>query len=439
MGLFGKKDEDKNGRFQMTDEDLDAKILAAIEETDEEEKQRKEEEKQAEADRMKARMSSIPEGAVEVKAQVSKRFFLMTEGAESADDGITVRGLAHGHVSEGDIAFFIRPDDSVSKITVTSIVKKEGEKSSEAFNEEVSMTVKFDDDTDISDVSAAAPGYSVISNVEPQKEINPQRPVENPYLLGLTLEHAKHLTDREFMKNFARQIVMGKFILPVQADLGDSPDGKKKLNLITLTNKEDPSIKHLAVFTDLAAIAGAKGLFADDGKPSVTVMTFPALAKAVTGGCSGMIINPFGPAKVQVPSEFFEKISRRPVVREGSGGRVSPINPNMKPPVKKDILVGKPPVNAETDSIREALVKYVSGIPEVASASLLLKADRNGRGYLFVVDCPKASQKKVFEGIRKATSPFMKEIVSSEAVLYANAPFADGYFRKNSPDYEKKD
>ncbi|MBO4636502.1 MAG: SseB family protein [Clostridiales bacterium] len=436
MGLFGKKDDDKKEAFQITDEDLDAKIMAAIEETDEEEKQRKEEERAAEATRVAQIAEAAKNAPVPMQGTLPPRFFFMVEEASRTDSGLALKGVLHGRLEVGSKAYINRPSDSVSEAEIVSMAKDDREMPAGTKGESMILTVKISGD-DAEDVSKAAPRYSVISNIAAQQEIDPKKPVENPYLMGLTLEHMRFMKDPEFMKVFARQIILAKFILPVRADLSDSANGNKKLQLVTIADKNDPSSKYLAVFTDLAAIGGAKGIFADDSKPSVTVMTLPAVSKALAGGANGLLLNPFGPSRVQIPKEFVEKVMGS-FTKVPAKGKVSPLN-SGKPDPKKNpgILVGKPNPTKETEAIVDALVKYASTVPDIASASLLLKADKVRRGYLFIVDCPVASQKKIAEGIKKATSPYMKEIRDSEVILRAQAPFAEGYFKKFDPDYVK--
>ena len=108
MGLFGKKNNDDNNEEEIKDisnldgADLDAFIMSAIEETDQEQATLKEQARINEQERV-ARITKEREEEAKTKKAVVRRFFLMVTSAEDrADSTYGLKGNVYGEIKIAD-------------------------------------------------------------------------------------------------------------------------------------------------------------------------------------------------------------------------------------------------------------------------------------------------------------------------------------------------
>ena len=318
MGLFGKKNKDNEDiEAASPEQDLDALVMSAIEQADEEEEQRKADRKQAEIDRI-AKMNEERERAEEARKAAAerlknipnegRRFFLIVETSNAVASGVEVTGNLHGEMKKGDQVFVYRPDGKSIEGKAGTIASAEDGKTAEgAKNARVTVCIEIDGNAVSADPAGSQPRFSVMSGVKANQD-GKAGPVENPYLLGLSLGYKDLHSDKDYMKILMNLIVRARFILPVH-DMGSDDAGKKKLRLITINDKMDPNKRNMAVFTDFAALSAWKNVFDDEHRPSVTVMSFNAVVKQIRNDDMGIAVNPFGPVGIQLPPRMIAQVT----------------------------------------------------------------------------------------------------------------------------------
>ena len=435
MGLFGKKNNDNdNNEEEIKDvsmlegADLDALIMSAIEETDLEQAQEKEQARINEQERI-ARMTREREEAAKQQAKkiVIRRFFLMVTASEDREDGTYgLKGSVHGEIKKGDKIFLHRPNGSVLEGTVEGI-ENDSDVAVDSIKAAVArIIVKFTSDIEEGAVpDEVVPFYSVLTCVKPTDAKDPKAPIENPYLVGLTLEYKNYMKDKQYMRLLIKNIADAKFIVPIHPAQPDPNGGKPIIKLITLKKSPEDPLPMVPLFTDIAALSAWKELFEKEGKPSIAMLGFKELAKKTQPEGPDFVLNPNGPLTINFPREVVNNIA----------GLVTPLTPDGKP-VKQRIAIGVPPKNEETDAIRKALVEFAQNDPSIKALGFIATLRERVKGYACVVDCPKEGSPELFQQMLDKVEPFMKEVPTMEFMLRAEAPFAEAYFSKIPYDYK---
>ena len=446
MALFGKKNEDNSSE---NIEDLDAKIMAAIEETDLEEEQRKADRKQAELDRVSkqtAERESQFQNIDDAKPKkAARRFFIMPESKEILESSIKVSGKVFGEVRVGDKVFIYRTNGQVVMSSVLSlesdaedqVVPEEGEAKA-ARNAVIKMELGFNFANAGFEPENIINDFSIISNVVPVP--NTRKTVENPAILGLTLYYNQYSKDKEFNKVLVNHLVNASFVLPVHATGRNGANGKPAMQLLTLSDTSEEGRRMLPIFTDVLALSGWKNIFNDENKPQVAILTFQEIVNITLKDEIDFVINSSGPVAVRIPFDFISKVvsSESYKARFGEDGkkrqkyRKDTVNDGSK------IAVGAPPQTAEVQAIRQALKGYCATVPSIMTAGLLCKLKKGEKpGYLCIVDCPKEQARDIFIGINDVVKPFLNKIKKIEFSRYAETVFADQYFASEPFDYVK--
>ena len=439
MALFGKKDGDNSSE---NIEDIDAKILAAIEETDAEEEERKKARQQAEIDRV-AKQTKEREQKEEGK-KLGRRFFMVPKDTEVGENSIKVTGNLFGEGRVGDKVYIYRSNGQIVMSTVLSIASAlegqtlpEGEANA-AKNAVVTIELGFNFNNIGFDSDKVIPPFSVVTNAHPPVVANTG--IENPALLGLSLEYKNLGQDKEFNKVFVNHMVNAKFVLPVHASDRIGPNGKPAMQLITLNGKDATENRMLPIFTDAVALKHWKDIFSEENKPTVVVLTFQEMVKITAADKLDFVVNAFGPVAVKIPFDFINKMvnSESYIKRFGENGdrkqkyRKETVNDGSK------IAVGAPPQIAEAKAVREAVKKYCSAVPAINTAGVLCKIKKGEQpGYLVIVDCPKELARDIFVGLNEAIKPLLNKIKTVEFSRYQETVFADQYFAQEPFDYVK--
>jgi hypothetical protein len=432
MGLFGKKNNDKdNSEEEIKDvsmlegADLDALIMSAIEETDLEQAQEKEQARINEQERV-ARITREREEAAKKKKVIVRRFFLMVTASEDQGDGLFgLKGSVHGEIRKNDKVYVYRPNGSALEGTVESI-ETDSDETVDVIKAAVGrINVRF---ASVIEEGTTAeefvPFYSVLTCVKPVDRDDLKTPVENPFLLGLSLEYKNYMKDKQYMRLLIKNIAEGRFIVPILPAQPNPDGGKPIIKLVTLTKPDDES-KMVPFFTDIVALSSWKELFEKQGKPSIAMLTFKDLAKNTLPDGPEFVLNPFGPLTINFPREVINNIA----------GLLNPVNPGDKP-AKQRIAIGVPPMNEETDAIRKALVEFAENEPTIKALGFIATLREKAKGYACVVDCPKEGSRELFQQMLEKIEPIMKDVHSMEFMIRAEAPFADAYFSKIPYDYK---
>ncbi len=230
------------------------------------------------------------------------------------DKGVIVGGNLHGTVNVHDKIFILHPmfkESPVIEIDGIELLEKDslgqGEKVEFASDKRVGLTISAIKEKN------KAPKYSVVTNIIPQLTPHPKKPLDNPFLLGLTYEYPYLIKDRMFADLFTFTVFSTGYLTPVELDKQPvaAENGamripqNSRVGFKLLSNPEQKEEKLLAVFTDFAALGRWKSLFEDGKSPNSIILNFDKCAEiALQNG--GYIINPFGPAPVYVSKHNIE-------------------------------------------------------------------------------------------------------------------------------------
>ena len=434
MGLFGKKNNDKDNNKDnnmLQGDDLDALIMSAIEETDLEQAQEKEQARKNEAERVARMTEQLKDLSAKDEKKVVRRSFLMVTASERDGETFKLKGTLHGDLKTDDTVYVYHPKGTVLEAKITDVESgsdEEPENIDMTKGKIVRLSVNFAEEIAADAVpEEAVPYYSVVTNVKPPvQQEDSKAPVENPFLLGLSLEYPNYMKDKEFMRNVIKSFAEGRFIVPIHPAQPSPDGGKPIIKLITIKRNPDDKLPIVPIFSDIAALATWKELM-EKGKPSVALLPFKELAKLTSKDGPDFVLNPSGPVAINIPRQIVDSIA----------GLVRNVESDPNAP-KPRVAVGVPPKNDETDKIRKALVEYAESSPDIKALGFIATIkEGNKRGYACVVDCPKAGAKDLFQGMADKIKPYMKEVRTMEFIVKEDAKFADMYFAKIPYDYQE--
>ena len=244
--------------------------------------------------------------AGEPKKELPTRYTFLVENVFAVDENVSIAavGNIHGTINVGDTFFIIHPKFPRPLTASANALVVGSETKDTAKDCRVAIQI-----TDITDPTLI-PKYSVISNIEPQNEPQPNRPIENPLLIGLSCEYNRLVRENEFTYTFMVALLTAHYITPADMDL-DTPDpstGKVKLrdskiSFRLLHHPNDKDLLVLPIFTDIAALELWTSLAKEQpGQTKTVLMPFDRCADiGLKNG--GVVLNPFGPYPVFVSNQ----------------------------------------------------------------------------------------------------------------------------------------
>ena len=437
-------DNEKDNILNLEGDDLDAALMAAIEETEEEEQQarlkREEEHKErAEQARITAIENEKQKAKVDaIRAQINKanqRFFLVNEGSEcdEAKGTASLRGSLFGQVKTGDTAFLYRDDGKVLPTKVIGVEVLNNsiyEPVGETRDKSVVLTIEVDYKKTGFTKENAAPKYAVLSSVNPPvADSKGNAPIENPALFALSLRYNSLKADKDYIRNFMQHTVNGRFVVPAHTSDEVGQDGKKKIQIVMLMDKSHGDRKIFPLFTDIRTVMLWKDLFKSANKPALISMRFPEVVKFIEKEGFDAAINPMGPVPTFLPNKLLMQIASN----LGNG------------PIKKEvitdgskIMIGPVQDNPESDAVRQALIKHCEGVGQINKAGLLYIKRNNRVSYFVIIDAPKEEAGTLFPGILAALKPHLNAVKTVDFSVLSETPFAVDYFSKKKWDYIRK-
>ena len=433
MAIKGKKNKDNDN--EMDQIDLDSMIISAIEETDKEEAEaketaRKEHEKKLEENRIKAEKEAKVKEQIAKMANGGRRYFLLAEETVAADDILKIKGTIHGEAHKGDELYIYRPGGAVLTATLGSI-NAEGKEVDAAKGAKVELVVPFNFKQAGFEPDKIVPKFSVVSGIRPQITMDNNKLLENPALVGLTLEYKNFQEDKAYMGILIGTLANAKFLLPVNSSVDElnGTDGKRKIAFIMIA-KDDK--KGLPIFADWGALSAWKDLFKQDKKPTIVNMTFMDLMKLTSKEEVDFILDPFGPVSIGLPRQLLNKVAetkdklttKTRITRQTVGAKES-----------AKVLVVEPMPSEETNQVRRALREFAGHTPSISSLGLLMKRQNGKISYFVIVDCPLEAVRDVYTGLYAAAKPYMNAVTTMDFSRYEDAPFADDYFSTHTMDY----
>ena len=387
------------------------------------------------------------------------RFTLMAESCAAVEgDRLSVEGQLFGNAKEGEKAYALHRDGTISHLTVIKIEEsdalaeqiEQAETPEKRIKPEVPETqgqrrVKLF----FSRKGALSPDwkYAVITDIPYQIEANVHQAVEYPYLLGLSCVFFEKQGEGEFLNLFFRELVRSHYLVVIETERG-LPKGEKD-GTVTLKAGMKITIPHvtmdrgesaLPVFTDWFALGamdqqmGAMNQQMEAGwKRETMIAGFPQIVSMLTKG-EGFVINPYGPQLFYVSPELIHNLMSSPGYQSEFGeAKVQSVE------VKKDteVLLGYPEENEEVEALHRRLISFAKTHSEIAMLDMLLKSDPDGtKSYLIIVDMPEEHCHECFKEIYESCRDLLHRIPYMDFVTLQRGDFAKGVMTE-APLYER--
>ena len=371
------------------------------------------------------------------------RFTLMAESYVAVEgDCFSVEGQLFGNAKEGEKAYALHRDGTISHLTIMKIeesttfaeqVKKEEQEETPESQGQRRVKLFFSR----KDILSPDWKYAVITDIPYQIEANVNQAVENPYLLGLSCVFFEKQGEGEFLNLFFRELVRSHYLVAIETD-GSLPMGEKdgsvtlkagmKLTIPHVTMDQGESA--LPVFTDWFALGamdqqmGAMNQQIEAGwKRETMIAGFPQIVSMLTKG-EGFVINPYGPQLFYVNPELIHNLMSSPGYQSEFGeARVQSVE------VKKDteVLLGYPEENEEVEALHRRLISFAKTHSEIAMLDMLLKSDPDGtKSYLIIVDMPEEHCHECFKEIYESCRDLLHKVPYMDFVTLQRGDFAKG-------------
>ena len=379
------------------------------------------------------------------------RFTLMAESYAAVEgDCFSVEGQLFGNAKEGEKAYALHRDGTISHLTIMKIeesmtfaeqVKKEEHEETPETQGQRRVKLFFPKK------EAKSPNwqYAVVTNIPYQIEANVNQAVENPYLLGLSCVFFERQGEGEFLNLFFRELVRSHYLVVIETE-GGLPKGEKD-GTVTLKAGMKITIPHvtmdrgesaLPVFTDWFALGamdqqkGAMNQQMEAGwKRETMIAGFPQIVSMLTKG-EGFVINPYGPQLFYVSPELIHNLMSSPGYQSEFGeAKVQSVE------VKKDaeVLLGYPEENEEVEALHRRLISFAKTHSEIVMLDMLLKSDPDGtKSYLIIVDMPEEHCHECFKEIYESCRDLLHRIPYMDFVTLQRGDFAKGV-RTEAPLY----
>ena len=385
------------------------------------------------------------------------RFTLMAESYAAVEgDRLSVEGQLFGNAKEGEKAYALHRDGTISHLTIMKIEEsdalaeqiEQAEKPEKRIKPEVPETqgqrrVKLFFSQ--KDVLSSDWQYAVITDIPYQIEANVNQAVENPYLLGLSCVFFERQGEGEFLNLFFRELVRSHYLVVIETD-GGLPKGEKD-GTVTLKAGMKITIPHvtmdrgesaLPVFTDWFALGAMDQQMESMNqqmeagwKRETMIAGFPQIVSMLTKG-EGFVINPYGPQLFYVSPELIHNLMSSPGYQSEFGeAKVQSVE------VKKDteVLLGYPEKNEEVEALHRRIISFAKAHPDIAMLDMLLKTDETGiSSYLIIVDMPEEHCHERFKEIYESCRDLLHRIPYMDFVTLQRGDFAKGV-RTEAPLY----
>ena len=302
------------------------------------------------------------------------RFTLMAESYAAVEgDCFSVEGQLFGNAKEGEKAYALHRDGTISHLTIMKIeesttfaeqVKKEEQEETPESQGQRRVKLFFSR----KDILSPDWKYAVITDIPYQIEANVNQAVENPYLLGLSRVFFERQGEGEFLNLFFRELVRSHYLVAIETD-GSLPIGEKD-GSVTLKAGMKLTIPHvtmdrgesaLPVFTDWFALGAMDRQMEAGWKRETMIAGFPQIVSMLTKG-EGFVINPYGPQLFYVSPELIHNLMSSPGYQSEFGeAKVQSVE------VKKDaeVLLGYPKENEEVEALHRRLIFFAKTHSEI--------------------------------------------------------------------------
>ena len=384
-------------------------------------------------------------------------FTLMAESYAAVEgDRLSVEGQLFGNAKEGEKAYALHRDGTISHLTIMKI--EESTTFAEQIEQAETPEKRIKPETPETqgqrrvklffarkDILSPDWKYAVITDIPYQIEANVNQAVENPYLLGLSRVFFEKQGESEFLNLFFRELVRSHYLVAIETD-GSLPMGEKD-GSVTLKAGMKLTIPHvtmdrgesaLPVFTDWFALGamdqqmGTMNQQMEAGwKRETMIAGFPQIVSMLTKG-EGFVINPYGPQLFYVSPELIHNLMSSPGYQSEFGeAKVQSVE------VKKDaeVLLGYPKENEEVEALHRRLISFAKVHSEISMLDMLIKSDSDGTtSYLIIVDMPEEHCHECFKEIYESCRDLLHRVPYMDFVTLQRGDFAKGV-RTEAPLY----
>ena len=380
------------------------------------------------------------------------RFTLMAESYAAVEgDRLSVEGQLFGNAKEGEKAYALHRDGTISHLTIMKI--EESTTFAEQIEQAETPEKRIKPETPETqgqrrvklffarkDILSPDWKYAVITDIPYQIEANVHQAVENPYLLGLSRVFFERQGEGEFLNLFFRELVRSHYLVAIETD-GSLPIGEKD-GSVTLKAGMKLTIPHvtmdrgesaLPVFTDWFALGAMDRQMEAGWKRETMIAGFLQIVSMLTKG-EGFVINPYGPQLFYVSPELIHNLMSSPGYQSEFGeAKVQSVE------VKKDaeVLLGYPKENEEVEALHRRLISFAKTHSDIAMLDMLLKSEPDGtKSYLIIVDMPEEHCHECFKEIYESCRDLLHRVPYMDFVTLQRGDFAKGA-RTEEPLYER--
>ncbi|MBQ4282807.1 MAG: SseB family protein [Lachnospira sp.] len=226
------------------------------------------------------------------------RYTLMVEDAFTLKkkNGLVVVGHLHGEIKVGDAAYICHHTKPMTCVKVLGIEIEKGKPAQSASNQPVALLL------DCVSTREEAPKFAVISGMEPQVDEGDNTKLQNPMLLGLSMEYMRFVKEEQYLHTLIYAATHAKYITPVKVD------EQSAVSFVGIGNPSVPGVTFLPLFTDWVALNIDESVF-ESNKKDTMLMEFPDAVSVAKNGYEGIVINPYGPVPVMMPGELINAIT----------------------------------------------------------------------------------------------------------------------------------
>lgn len=237
-------------------------------------------------------------------ANEGRRFTLLVENAKQLPeaDGILLVGMLYGKVQLVDEVYILLPNHMIRTTRIDGIEIAEGQSAELAENQKVVLQFK-----EIKDINQV-PRFSVITSIRPQDKPSENMSVENPQLLGISMDYPRLNKDPFYMNLLIFELCHAYFLVPARVNGNPLVKGDgTQIRFPGLPDPTDNTKSVFTIFTDWLALANWKNLFDEEHPPKAIIMRFPDVINVCNG--TGVFLNPFGPTSIYLPADVIQKIT----------------------------------------------------------------------------------------------------------------------------------
>lgn len=439
MGLFDKfkKNKVKETEQVVQTEEIKEEAEVTIEEpADEEvtEEVAQQEEAEAAAEEegtFEAKEESLETGEgsaaqeEDVKEAVSEekcRFTMLVEKAFQLieDQGVVVMGELSGKVKKGEEVYLLFPNGTSKVTRIDEMEVGPGKRVEEAEDDKVAFQFREIMNRNL------IPQYTVITNIAPCINTQDAKEMENPRLLGLSMQYPVLGQEPVYNNMLIYQICHAKYVVPAALEAPAATAGEvPQIKFPSLVDPSDGQKHMLPVFTDWDALSRWENLFDENHPAQGVVMTFPE-AVAVCKG-NGIVVNPYGPMTIVVNSDNIQQIVNKEAYKKEFGASVAMPN-NEKVAAGNEeprMLIGVPKENDEVKAVTSAMIEFAKQEKLIQRIDLLFKVDmQQEMTFVCIVDCPMTQSARIFATMEKAVSPKLKEVKRIDFLVFGASKLA---------------